>query len=92
MKLEKNILEIKECHQRKGKVERLGNSLIEGNEEVVFDLGISTMLEFFQSEVKMAVERKELKIRERRSEIIGAVLWNMIEEMPSGLEAVSIGI
>ena len=40
----------------------------------------------------MPVEREELKIRERRSEILAAVLWSMIEEKLSGPEAVSIGI
>ena len=40
----------------------------------------------------MPVEREELKIRERGSEILGAVLLSMIEEILSGPEAVSIGI
>ena len=50
------------------------------------------MLEIFQSEGNIPVEREELKIIERGSEILGAVLWSMIEEIPSGLEAVSIRI
>ena len=32
------------------------------------------ILEFFQSEKKVSVEREELKIRKRRCEIAGAVL------------------
>ena len=55
-------------------------------------MGTCTILEFFQSEGKIVDEREELKIRERGSEILGAVLWSMIEEIPSGPEAVSIGI
>ena len=55
-------------------------------------MGIGTILEFFQSEGNIPVEREELKIIERGSEILGAVLWSMIEEIPSGSEAVSIGI
>ena len=50
------------------------------------------ILEFCQSKGNVPVEREELKIMEKRSEILGAVLWNMIEEMLSGPEAVSIGI
>ena len=45
-------------------------------------------MEFFQSEGNIPVEREELKIRERGSEILRAVLWSMIEEIPSGSEAV----
>ena len=51
------------------KVERLGDSL-KGDEEEVFDLKIGAILEFFQSEGKIPVERKELKIRERGGEIL----------------------
>ena len=40
----------------------------------------------------MPVEREELKISERGSEILGSVLWSMIEEIPSGPETVSTGI
>ena len=55
-------------------------------------MGISTILEFVQSEGRIPVEREELKIRERGSEILGVVLHSMIEEILSGSEAVSIGI
>ena len=44
-------------------------------------MGIGTILEFFQSEGKILVEKEELKIRERGSEILGAVLWSVIEEI-----------
>ena len=53
-------------------------------------MGIGTILKFFQSEGKISVEREELIIRERGSEILGAVLWSIIEEVPSGPETVSI--
>ena len=49
-------------------------------------------MEFFQSEGNIPVESEELKIIERGSEILGAVLWSMIEEILSGPEAVSKGI
>ena len=52
-------------------------------------MGIGTI---FQSEGKILVEKEELKIREIGSEILGAVLWSVIEEILSGPEAVSIGI
>ena len=55
-------------------------------------MGIGTILEFFQSEGNIPVEREELKIIERGSEILGAVLWTMIEEILSRPQAVSIGI
>ena len=55
-------------------------------------MGISTILEFVQSEGRIPVEREELKIRERGSEILGVVLHSMIEEILSGSESVSIGI
>ena len=71
------------------KVERLGNS---GDEEQVFDFGIGTILEFFQSEGNIPVEREDLKIRGKGSKILGPVLWSVIEEILSGPEAVSIGI
>ena len=57
---------------------------------MVFDLGIGMILEFFQSEGKIPVKREELKIRERGSEILGAVLLSMREEILSGPEAVSV--
>ena len=39
------------------------------------------IFEFFESEVKIPVEREELKIRERGSELLGASLWSIIEEI-----------
>ena len=44
-------------------------------------MGIGTILEFFQSEGKILLEKEKLKIRERGSEILGAVLWCVIEEI-----------
>ena len=55
-------------------------------------MGIGTILEFFQSEGNIPVEREELKIRERGGEILGAVLWSVIEVILSGPEAMSTGI
>ena len=48
-------------------------------------------MEFFQSEEKIPVDREELKIRRKGSEILGAVSWSTIEEIPSAPKAVSIG-
>ena len=39
----------------------------------------------------MPVEREELKISERESGILGAVLWSTVEEISSKSEVVSIG-
>ena len=62
------------------------------DEEEALNLGIGTIFEHLQSQGKIPVEREELKIGEKESEILGALLWSMIEEIPSGPEAVSIGI
>ena len=40
----------------------------------------------------MPVEKEELIIRKRGSEILGGVLWSIVEEMSSRLEVLSIGI
>ena len=39
----------------------------------------------------MPVEREKLKISERGSKILGAVLWSTVEEISSKPEVVSIG-
>ena len=49
---------------------KIGRESEGDEEEVIFDLGIGTILEFVQSEGKVPVEREELKIRERGSEIL----------------------
>ena len=42
-------------------------------------MGMGMIFDFFESEVKISVEREELKIRERGSELLGALLWSIIE-------------
>ena len=50
---------------------------------------MGTMVEFFHSEGRTPVEREELKIRERGSEIDWAVALSMLAEMASGPAEVS---
>ena len=57
-----------------------------------FDFSKGTMLKFFQFEWKLPVEREELNIKERGREILEAVLRSIIEEIPSGPGAVSVGM
>ena len=51
---------------------------------------MGTTKEFFQSVGKVPEEIEELKIRLSGSEMLEAVLWSMMEEIPSGPGAVSI--
>ena len=53
---------------------------------------MDTTKEFFQSVGKVPEEIEELKIRLSGSEMLEAVLWSMMEEIPSGPGAVSIGM